>query len=74
MGEVKKEVLESRVEKALDFGISYGQIDGDHHKMWVIDQMLRALTGCNDQGESDLYLELTDGGEDYGPWDTGIAP
>jgi hypothetical protein len=20
--------------------------DGDHHKMWVIDQMVRILTGC----------------------------
>jgi hypothetical protein len=23
-----------------------GQLDGAHHKMWVIDQMVRALTGC----------------------------
>jgi len=35
-----------RIEKALDFAIQYGGIDGDHHKMWVIDQMVRALTGC----------------------------
>jgi len=23
-----------------------GTTDGGHHKMWVIDQMVRALTGC----------------------------
>ena len=34
------------VERAIDFAVRYGQIDGDHHKLWVIDQMLRALTGC----------------------------
>lgn len=26
--------------------IKHGVVDGDHHKMWFIDQMLRALTGC----------------------------
>jgi hypothetical protein len=36
---------ESRVAKALSIVIG-GVSDGDHHKMWVIDQMVRALTGC----------------------------
>ena len=35
-----------RIEKALDIADGNGQIDGDHHKAWVIDQMVRALTGC----------------------------
>jgi len=35
-----------RIEKAIDFAVRYGGIDGGHHKMWVIDQMVRALTGC----------------------------
>jgi hypothetical protein len=39
-------MLQERIERALDFAVRYGQIDGDHHKMWVIDQMVRALTGC----------------------------
>jgi hypothetical protein len=34
-----------RIAKALDFALRYGGIDGDHHKTWVIDQMVRALTG-----------------------------
>lgn len=35
-----------RIEKALDYVVRYGGIDGDHHAKWVIDQMVRALTGC----------------------------
>jgi hypothetical protein len=35
-----------KINTALDFALHYGQIDGDRHKAWVIDQMVRALTGC----------------------------
>lgn len=59
--------------KALELARKYGGIDGDHHKAWVIDQMVRALTG-------DKYAEFVAGskvGED-GPdtyeWNEGIAP
>lgn len=38
--------LEKSVEDALGLAMSYGGTDGDHHKTWVIDQMVRALTGC----------------------------
>lgn len=38
--------MDTRIEKALELAIQYGRIDGDHHKAWVIDQMVRALTGC----------------------------
>jgi hypothetical protein len=37
---------EERIAKALEFAGEYAYIDGAHHKMWVIDQMVRALTGC----------------------------
>ncbi len=36
---------EDRIRKALDIA-TWGTVDGGHHKMWVIDQMVRALTGC----------------------------
>lgn len=39
-------MADERIAKALDFAVRYGGIDGDHHKAWVIDQMVRALTGC----------------------------
>jgi hypothetical protein len=35
-----------KIEKALEFAMRYGSIDGDHHKTWVIDQMVRALLDC----------------------------
>jgi len=37
---------DDRIAKALEFANIYGGIDGGHHKTWVIDQMVRALTGC----------------------------
>lgn len=37
-----------RIRKAIEFAVRYGGIEGDHHKAWVIDQMVRALTGCPD--------------------------
>lgn len=37
---------EECIAEALEFASAYGQTDGGHHKMWVIDQMVRALTGC----------------------------
>jgi hypothetical protein len=38
--------LRERIDGALDVAVRYGGIDGDHHKAWVIDQMVRHLTGC----------------------------
>lgn len=38
--------LRERIDKALDIAAECGNIDGGHHKMWVIDQMVRYLTGC----------------------------
>ena len=34
------------IAKAIQIAFQSGQVDGDHHKGWVIDQMVRALTGC----------------------------
>lgn len=67
------ESIDPRVLRALDVARRFGGIDGNHHKAWVIDQMVRALTG--DQYEE--WLAKTCYGED-GPgtysWDEGIAP
>lgn len=55
--------------QALAVALRYGQIDGDHHKTWVIDQMVRLLA---DEGYEQLIEEYEDGGE-Y-EWNVGIAP
>lgn len=62
-----------RISEAVSIGLQYGQIDGAHHKTWVIDQMLRVLL----QDEYDEAIRNSCCGEDgpdtYG-WETGIAP
>ena len=40
-----RRVLAARITKALKYAED-GVYDGAHHKTWVIDQMVRALTGC----------------------------
>jgi hypothetical protein len=60
-------------EEALRILIRHGMDDGAHHKMWVIDQAVRALAG----GYYEELIAAANGGED-GPetyaWDIGIAP
>lgn len=57
-----------------------GGIDSVYHKMWVIDQMVRALTGCSPNFMSQEYLdwvaryESNEDGPNIYEWDTGIAP
>ena len=64
---------DERIKAALDLAWKYGAIDGDHHKAWVIDQMVRVLVG---DGYDDWVSEWQRG--DDGPhtyeWDRGIAP
>lgn len=33
------------IDKVRNIAYEYGQIDGAHHKTWVIDQMIRELLG-----------------------------
>jgi hypothetical protein len=61
-----------RIAEALDIA-EYGQTDGSHHKDWVIDQMVRALTGDNYDEWVRAYRDGEDGPETY-EWDEGIAP
>lgn len=62
-----------RMMEALSIARDAGQIDGAHHKTWVIDQMVRRLTRNDyDKWVAD-YREGEDGPHTYS-WDTGIAP
>lgn len=65
--------LEEENQKVLDLIFEYGQIDGGHHKMWVIDQIVRILTKdkYNEWIKNYVYDEET--GDTY-DWDKGIAP
>jgi len=49
--------------------LAYGQIEGDHHRAWVIDQALRILAGA--RYEQVIAAYNNDG--EYS-WGLGIAP
>ena len=64
---------EKEIKKAVKIAWQYAQYDGSHHKMWVIDQMVRVLLGETEyRNFIDAYQ--TPDGEDYYTWDMGIAP
>lgn len=65
--------LQHRVGMALELAENYGGFDGAHHKMWVIDQMVRALTGDGYGAWVRKYQNGEDGPNTY-EWDEGIAP
>ena len=57
------------IDKVRNIAYEYGQIDGDHHKTWVIDQMIRELLGT----EYDNFIKEYEEDGEY-TWDIGIAP
>lgn len=66
---VDGETLQERAVLALRHAAAYGQIDGDDHKLWVIDRMVRCLMG-DDYG---AFVQQWNDGEEWG-WATGVAP
>jgi hypothetical protein len=65
-----KPIWNGWAEDIIEFVLAYGSIDGAHHKMWVIDQVLRRL--CKDEKEYNARIgELIQSG--YG-WDAGTPP
>jgi hypothetical protein len=64
---------EDRIQQAINLAISYGGIDGSHHKTWVIDQMLRVLTG-NLYDKSIAEARSGEDGPETYDWDVGIPP
>lgn len=75
---------EQRAKRALDMA-EWGSFDGAAHKAWAIDQVVRALTGCSEDGDtmrddSPEYREWVErfNAGDNGPntysWGTGVAP
>ena len=62
-----------RIELALLVALEDGQVDGDHHKAWVIDRIVRALTGDRYEREIADYCAGEDGPDTYS-WNEGIAP
>lgn len=62
-----------KIDKALEIAFQYGQIDGSHHRLWVIDQMVRVLSDDYDTFVKE-YEEEDENGEKLYIWDCGITP
>lgn len=65
---------DEKIEKVLELLFQYGQIDGDHHKTWVIDQTVRILTGDKYNEFVKEYEIDEETGEKEWTWKNGIAP
>jgi len=72
------DIARDKLKKIEDIILEYGQIDGGHHKMWVIDQIMRIIK----VGEYENFLKEYEYTDDEGKpteeqqyeWDVGIAP
>ena len=69
----------SKYEKgdwAMYFLERYGQIDGSHHKLWVLDQIARVMHGTPiiirlakwDNGQSEYRIETGKPSKEYRGW------
>jgi len=70
---------DNTIQDALNIAKKYGQTDGNHHKMWVIDQIVRCLLKDDDlnSGRYERWIknyEENENGEKEYEWDTGIIP
>ena len=78
-----------RIDEALRVASENAMYYGEHHKMWVIDQMVRNLTGCplvrmesprpDANGQPYTYMGLAESDEYRAfvgdeEWDEGVAP
>ena len=63
--------LKSRLINSMKLLVQYGGIDGDHHKRWCIDQVIRISMGCPEEtvekkdcnGNPYTFEKLVDGPE-----------
>ena len=67
------ERLTAAVDLAIEFAVKYGSADTTDHKDWVIDQMVRALTGNSYEQVVADACAGEDGTDTY-EWSVGIAP
>ena len=61
------------IDEVLELISSYGSTDGEHHKQWLLDQVIRILTGDR-YGKWVKNFEAGEEGIKTYEWDIGIAP
>jgi hypothetical protein len=65
---------EKRIKKAVDLAVRFGGIDGDRHKAWVIDQMVRALLPAAEYRRTVAFARAGEDGPHTYDWNEGIPP
>ena len=62
-----------RIARAIQLAVDFGGIEGEEHKNWVIDQMVRILAG---EGYPTVVASACVGeeGPDTYEWDCGVEP
>jgi hypothetical protein len=66
-------VNQGKIIMALEIALDYGQSKGERQKAWVIDQIVRTLSGDKYPEEIKDYCEGNYGPNSY-DWDEGIVP
>ena len=63
------------IKNALELIAEYGYIDGESHKQWIIDQVVRMLTLCptikkefKSQNDTLYYFDVLGKSEEYKEW------
>lgn len=65
--------LLSRVQAALKMITRYGGVDGGHHKQWLLDYVVRLLTGDGYEAWVKDFCAGEEGPKTY-EWNEGVAP
>ena len=58
--------------KALGLIEQYADVDGKHHRQWLLDQVVSALTGDDDEYRH--FVEEYNAQRHTTDWNEGIAP
>lgn len=64
---------EKQQNEVIGIAVRFGGFEQAHHKSWVIDQMVRSLSG-NDYERVVKEARSGEDGENSYSWDEGIAP
>ena len=65
--------MTDKEQNVLNLIYRWGCVDGAHHKQWLLDKIVREITGDNYKKWVSEFQDGEDGPETY-IWDEGIAP
>ena len=68
-------MITEKDQTILNLIFRYGGIDGEHHKQWLLNEIVRTTTETEEEYEQwvDKYEDGENGSQTYF-WDIGIAP